>query len=77
MSVIGEAVKVVAASDPSKVGVEGVAVLETANMVLIRQEGRNLAIEKAGSVLVVQRTGVEVEGSRLAGRPEDRLGSKR
>jgi RNase P/RNase MRP subunit p29 len=77
VNVIGEEVEVTSASDPTKVGKAGTALLETYNMLIIQAGGRKVSVEKRGSTFRLRSTGEMVDGSSLVGRLEDRWGSRR
>ncbi|MDV3277633.1 MAG: ribonuclease P protein subunit [Nitrososphaerales archaeon] len=73
MSVVGQEVTVMDSSDNSMRGRRGEVVLETANTLLLRSSGKTVKLAKAGSVLLLEKTGQLVTGDDLAGRLEDRL----
>lgn len=74
MNLIGSNVTVQSCTDPSKRGLSGRVVLETANMLLLDTGKKSVMIEKNGTVLV---KGSEViTGDEIAGRLEDRLRSR-
>jgi RNase P/RNase MRP subunit p29 len=77
MNLLGEQVTVVRASDPTKNGLKGKVVLETANTVLMSSEERRFAVEKKGTMFLLACSGIMVSGEDIAGRLEDRLRSKR
>ncbi len=63
------------ASDPSLVGLEGEVVDETRNMLILRKgrKERKIPKENATFRLAFEERAIEVEGSVLVGRPEDRI----
>jgi len=77
MSIIGEEVAVLRASDPTKTGRKGRAVLETANTVVLYSERGKLTIEKKGSVFLLSPSGRVAAGEDIEGRLEDRLRSRK
>lgn len=73
MNVIGEKVKIMGATDPSKKGIIGEVVLETAKTLLVQSGSSVRMVEKSGTVLLLQRTNVLVTGEDFSGRLEDRF----
>ncbi len=74
MNMIGEAVAVLHARDPTMSGTRGKAVLETANtVVLLSSKGRRLTVQKKGTVFLLSPSGTVVAGDDITGRLEDRL----
>lgn len=76
MNVIGERLKVLASSDPTKEGKAGKVLLESANTLVIDSGGREVRMEKSGSAFLLLDSGKAVLGSDLAGRLEDRWGRR-
>ncbi|QQG49379.1 MAG: ribonuclease P protein subunit [archaeon] len=74
MNVIGRAVSVARAEDPSKVGLAGTVVLETSKTLLLKSGDRKLMVEKKGSLFVLSGIEGPVEGSTIMGRLQDRWG---
>ena len=74
MNVIGKSLVIVRSSDPTKQGVQGTVVLETAKTLLLRSGSKTLRVEKRDSVFQLQGSGETVEGSRILGRLQDRWG---
>ncbi len=73
---IGLNVKVTRSTDSNLVGVQGVVVDETRNMLALIRKGRKLLIPKNVATFrfrLQNGTLVEVDGPRLVGRPENRL----
>ena len=77
MNVIGERLKVLISSDPTKKGRTGRVLLESANTLVIDSAGREIRVEKSGSAFLLLDSGRVVQGSDLAGRLEDRWGRRR
>jgi RNase P/RNase MRP subunit p29 len=73
MNVIGEQLRVVGSSDPTKVGKAGKVLMETANTLLVDSNGKAVRLEKEGSTFLLA-SGEVVNGADLAGRMQDRLG---
>jgi RNase P/RNase MRP subunit p29 len=73
VNLIGGTLKVLASSDPSKVGRSGKVLLETANTLIIASRGDSIVVEKNGAAFLLG-TGRMVSGTEIAGRLEDRLG---
>jgi RNase P/RNase MRP subunit p29 len=74
MSLIGSKVVVQSCTDPTKLGLSGRIVLETANMLLLDTGDRRVMLEKKGTVLVSGRE--VITGEEIRGRLEDRLRSR-
>lgn len=73
---IGLKGRVVKSSNPSCVGISGVVVDETRNTLVIRQDNRDRVVVKDQAVFqftLSDGTILEVEGSAIVGRPEDRV----
>ncbi len=77
MNVIGKALTVLTSPDPSKAGRAGLALLDTANTLLIDSGGRIIRIPKAGASFMLVDSGEVLLGSDLAGRLQDRLGRQK
>jgi RNase P/RNase MRP subunit p29 len=77
MNVIGEKVKVLTSSDPTKTGKSGRIVLETAKTLLIDCQGRTVTIEKRGTAFQLLGSGTVLTGSDIEGRLQDRWGKVR
>ena len=77
MSVVGEDVTVMTSTDPTKVGLKGTVVLETARTLLLVAGKRKLTVEKHGVTLKVDGERGLVTGGDIAGRLEDRLGGRK
>ena len=72
-TIVGDRVKVVAASDHTHVGIHGEVVLESANSIVIEGADRLRRVQKKGTVLQLEGSREVVRGEELSGRPEDRL----
>jgi len=73
---IGLATKVVKSTNPSNLGLSGKVVNETRNTLVIRQNENDKVIIKETAVFqftLPNGTVVEVEGTAISGRPEDRV----
>ncbi len=70
---IGEEVLVKSSADRSRQGLKGRILDETKNTFAVKTlDGRKVVVPKKGSVFVFIEHGVEVDGSLVALRPEDR-----
>ncbi|HPR42341.1 MAG TPA: ribonuclease P protein subunit [Candidatus Methanofastidiosa archaeon] len=69
---IGQEAKVIGSSNPSYVGIEGVIVDETANMLDIESKDGNVRrlIKKN---VIIEIDGERIDGIKLIGRPENRI----
>ena len=76
MNVIGERMKILSSSDPTKVGKSGRVLLESANTLMIETGGRPIRVEKKGSAFLLMDSGRVLVGSDIAGRLEDRWGKR-
>lgn len=72
---IGLRAKVVESSNPSLLGIEGVIVDETKNMIVIDTGTKEVKIPKLNAKFhfFLPKVKVEVSGRLLVGRPEDRI----
>lgn len=71
---IGLGVSVVRAADPSLVGVKGRVVDESRNMLIVESGGREKSLPKSGTRFRFEvEGGVEIDGSEILYRPEDRI----
>jgi len=73
---IGLKAKVVKSNNPSYVGISGSVVDETRNTLVIKHESRDKIVVKDQAVFqftLPSSTVIEVEGSAILGRPEDRV----
>ena len=77
MNVVGMTVTVLSSKDPTKQGRSGVVLLETANTLLLGENGKEVRVEKMGTAFMVQESREVVTGDDISGRLEDRLGRKR
>lgn len=71
MNIIGKTVKVLDASDLTKVGVEGKVIYETAKMLVISSNSRKKMVEKIGTKILVE--GNVVDCNSLLGRLDRRI----
>ncbi len=76
MNVIGERLTVLNSADPSKRGLSGLAVLETAHTLVLDSGKKTIRVEKEGSVFQVSGSKTVIAGADIRGRLEDRWGSK-
>jgi RNase P/RNase MRP subunit p29 len=74
MNVIGERLTILASTDPSKVGMTGIVLLDTARTLVLDSNGRVLKVEKAGNVFQVSGTDTVITEADITGRLEDRWG---
>ena len=75
MKLVGEDVVIVQTTDPTKKGLTGRVVLETANTILLDSKRKRVRVEKKGARLVLVGSKTEVDDSQIIGRLEDRLRS--
>lgn len=76
---IGLAVRVVGSPDPTQKGISGRVVDETYNTLVIESSGKEKSLVKSDCVFVFMlptRERVQVDGSVIVGRPEDRIKKK-
>ncbi|MDG7011902.1 MAG: ribonuclease P protein subunit [Nitrososphaerota archaeon] len=76
MNLIGGMLTVLDSPDPTKVGMTGRVLLETANTLIIDSGGRPVTVEKEGAAFITG-SGKRVTGAEIAGRLQDRLGRAR
>ena len=76
MNVVGERVRVLASSDPTKVGRGGLVLMDTAKTLVLDSSGSTFRVEKSGAAFLLLGSGEVVTGSDIAGRLEDRIGRK-
>jgi ribonuclease P protein subunit POP4 len=77
-SIVGEKIRIVNSSDPTKTGRRGEVVLETCKTILLESsDGRRIRMEKTGTVMLLEDSKRVVNGDDIAGRLEDRLGSRK
>ena len=77
MNVIGERLTVLTSIDPTKVGMHGLVVLETAKTLLLDTGTRVVRVEKSRSAFLLNRSKKVVTGSDIEGRLQDRWGRRR
>jgi len=71
---IGQRVEVVESKDPGLMGISGLVVDETKNMLAIEKEGKIKKVPKHISILLVTLQNgekVKINGKKLIGRPEE------
>lgn len=76
---IGLKVKVAKSTDPTQKNLSGTVVDETYNTLTIEAKGKEKKVVKSNCVFVFTLPGgtkVEVDGSVIVGRPEDRIKKK-
>lgn len=76
MNLIGEVLTVLTSRDPTKAGRSGRVLLDTANTLLLDEEGRPFQVEKAGAAFMIMDSRKVVTGSEVAGRLQDRIGRR-
>jgi RNase P/RNase MRP subunit p29 len=77
VSVIGERMTVLTSSDPTKAGMKGQVVLETAQTLLLDTGSKVVRVEKSGSAFLLSGSKKVVTGSDIEGRLQDRWGRRR
>lgn len=77
MNVLGERVVVLSSSDPSLRGRSGTVVLETARTLVLATGQTSIRVVKAGTVFQLHGSKKVVAGADIAGRLEDRWGSRK
>ncbi|HEY6283353.1 MAG TPA: ribonuclease P protein subunit [Nitrososphaerales archaeon] len=77
MNVIGERLTVLTSVDPTKVGMNGLVVLETAKTLLLDTGTRVVRVEKSRAAFLLNRSKKVVTGSDIEGRLQDRWGRRR
>ena len=77
MNVIGEMLTVLTSVDPTKVGINGLVVLETAKSLMLDTGTRVVRVEKSRSAFLLSRSKKVVTGSDIEGRLQDRWGRRR
>ena len=76
---IGLKVRIKSSTDKTLVGVKGTVIDESYNMLRIETAEKEIVVPKKNSVFVFtlpDKTKVEVNGTLLVGRPEDRIKKK-
>ncbi len=77
---IGLGARITNSSDPTLLGVYGKIIDETRNMLAIEQAGKTKMVPKASSKFMFTLPSgeeIEVDGSKLVGRPEERVKRRR
>jgi RNase P/RNase MRP subunit p29 len=77
MNVIGEKMTVLSSRDPSKAGIGGQVVLETAQTLLIDTGSKVVRVEKSGAAFILAGSKKVITGSDIEGRLQDRWGRRR
>jgi RNase P/RNase MRP subunit p29 len=76
VNVIGERLTVLTASDPTKAGMNGQVVLETAKTLLLDTGTKVVRVEKSGLAFLLNRSKKVFTGSDIEGRLQDRWGRR-
>lgn len=76
---IGLNVDIIRCTNPYVQNIKGVVVDETKNTLIIKQDKANKVVNKENTILKFELKGksIKVNGSKLIGRPEDRVKEKR
>jgi RNase P/RNase MRP subunit p29 len=74
MNVIGQMLKIISSTDPTKVGRKGKVLLESASTLVIDSGGKTIRVEKLGLAFQLLDSGRVLTGEDVAGRLQDRLG---
>ena len=74
---IGLECRVIHASNPEIIGIEGTVTDETKNMITIESDKRVMVPKKDAIFQFELEESVTVDGKHLIGRPEDRVNSRR
>jgi RNase P/RNase MRP subunit p29 len=74
MNVIGQVLKIISSTDPTKVGRKGKVLLESAATLVIDSGGKTIRVEKLGLAFQLLDSGRVLTGEDVAGRLQDRLG---
>ena len=77
MNVMGGQLTVITSTDPTKTGVSGLVVMETAKTIVMDAGGHRLRVEKQGAAFILPGSKNVLLGDELLGRPEERLGRGR
>ncbi len=77
MNVIGERLTVLTSSDPTKAGMKGQVVLETAQTLILDTGTKVVRVEKSGSAFLLNLSKKVITGSDIEGRLQDRWGRRR
>ncbi len=72
---LGKKVKVIESTDPGKIGIEGVVIDETKNILVLKTEKGVKKIPKAECTFLIEagKRIYKVSGKLLVGRPEERI----
>jgi ribonuclease P protein subunit POP4 len=77
---IGLEARVTNSSDPGLLGISGIIIDETRDMLVIEQAGKPKIVPKSTSIFVLTLPSgeeVEVDGAKLVARPEERVRKRR
>ena len=74
MNIIGQRLKIISSSDPTKVGRTGMVLLESAGTLLINTGGVTVRVEKKRAAFQLLDNGTVLTGADISGRLQDRLG---
>ncbi len=77
MNVMGRQLTVFTSPDPTKTGISGLVVMETAKTIVMDTGNLRLRVEKHGTAFLLSGSKEVVFGEELLGRPEERLGRRR
>jgi len=69
----GDWIRVLQASDPNQVGLEGTLLLETCKTILMECSGRRVKIQKSRTLVRVEASGDLIRGDEILGRIEERM----
>ncbi len=69
---IGNDVDVIGSSNPAYIGIKGIIIDETTNMIII-EDKRGLIKRLIKKNIIIEINGVQIDGMTLIGRPENRI----
>lgn len=70
---IGHEIEIVSAPQNALVGLRGIVVDETKNMLIVHVEGEDMKIPKKNLRFKILAENVVIDGNRIMFRPEDRI----
>lgn len=70
---IGHEIEILDAPQHTLLGVRGIVVDETKNMLVLHVEGEDMKIPKKGLRFKILPENVEIDGNKIGFRPEDRI----
>lgn len=70
---IGHEIEIVSAPQKSLVGIKGVVVDETKNMLVIHKDGEDMKIQKKNLLFRIFPENQIIDGNKIMFRPEDRI----